>query len=155
MKIDTIDHSIMFCLHEDARMSIARISKRVGAPESTVRNRLGKLIDGGVVDLVAVTDPLKLGYQLWTTIEIETEPTKTNDVAARLSAIPEVYFVALKTGSYNIIASAAFRSNDDHLDFITNRLPHIPGVSRTATYNLLKIYKRQMNISPPGGEPLR
>ncbi|HJM48975.1 MAG TPA: Lrp/AsnC ligand binding domain-containing protein [Alphaproteobacteria bacterium] len=71
------------------------------------------------------------------------------DVAERLSAIPEVYFVALITGSYNINASAAFRSNDDHLDFITNRLPRIPGITRTATYNLFKIYKRQMSILPP------
>jgi Lrp/AsnC family transcriptional regulator for asnA, asnC and gidA len=150
MRIGEHDFGIIRCLHEDARMSIADIAKRVGAPESTVRNRLAKLIGSGTVDLVAVTDPLKLGYQLWIMMGLECSLAMTTDVAEKLCSMPEVYFVALATGDYNIILSASFGSNDEHLNFVTNRLPKIRGVNRAVTHNLLKIYKRQFSILPPG-----
>lgn len=149
MKIVPSDISIIHCLHDDARMSVVEIAKRIGIPESTVRNRLGKLIESGILNFVAVTDPLKLGYQLWVMIAIQTELTRIDEVAKSLSAIPEIYFVAVTTGGYEIMVSAAFRSNEELLRFITERLSGIPGITRTVTYNMLKIYKRQMSVRPP------
>lgn len=149
MKIVPSDISIIRCLHDDARMSVAQIAKTVGLPESTVRNRMGRLTESGILDFVAVTDPLKLGYQLWVMIAIQVELDRIDSVAENLSAIPEVYFVAVTTGGYEIMVSAAFRSNDEFLRFVTERLSAIPGITRTNTYNVLKIYKRQMSVLPP------
>lgn len=149
MKIVPSDIAIIRCLHDDARMSVVQMAKMVGIPESTVRNRLSKLTESGILDFVAVTDPLKLGYQLWVMIAIQAELTRLDEVAKNLTTIPEVYFVAVTTGGYEIMVSASFRSNDEFLRFITERLSAIPGITRTVTYNVLKIYKRQMNVLPP------
>jgi len=148
-KILPTDMAIIRCLHDDARMSVAQIAKQVGQPESTVRNRLARLTDGGILDFVAVTDPLKLGYQLWVMIAIQAELTHIHQVATTLTSIPEIYFVAVTTGGYEIMVSAAFRSNEEFLRFMTERLSAIPGITRTVTYNVLKIYKRQMSVLPP------
>ncbi len=149
MKIVPGDISIIRCLHDDARMSVVQIAKIVGLPESTVRNRLGRLTESGILNFVAVTDPLKLGYQLWVMIAIQAELMQIDEVARNLTNIPEIYFVAVITGGYEIMVSASFRSNDEFLRFITERLSAIPGITRTVTYNVLKIYKRQMNVLPP------
>lgn len=149
MKIVPNDIAIVRCLHEDARMSVAKIAKAVGLPESTVRNRLARLTESGVLECVAMTNPLKLGYQLWVMISIEVELSSLDEAARRLSEIPEIYFVAVITGGYEITASAVFRSNDELLSFITDTLATIPGVTHTITYNVLKVYKRRMNVLPP------
>lgn len=149
MKIIPSDISIIRCLHRDARMSVAQIAKTVALPESTVRNRLSRLIESGILDFFAVTDPLKLGYQLWVMIAIQAELTHIDKAAKNLTEIPEVYFVAVTTGGYEIMVSAVFRSNDEFLRFVTERLSTIPGITRTVTYNVLKIYKRAMSVLPP------
>jgi Lrp/AsnC family transcriptional regulator for asnA, asnC and gidA len=149
MKIVPSDISIIRCLHDDARMSVVQIAKIVGLPESTVRNRLSRLTESGILNFVAVTDPLKLGYQLWVMIAIQADLTRIDEVARALANIPEIYFVAVTTGGYEIMVSAAFRSNDEFLRFVTERLSTILGITRTITYNVLKIYKRQMSVLPP------
>ncbi|MGE0154998.1 MAG: Lrp/AsnC family transcriptional regulator [Reyranellaceae bacterium] len=148
-KITSTDMEIIRCLHDDARMSIVQIAKQIKVPESTVRSRLARLTDNGILNFMAVTDPFKLGYRLWVMITIQTELTQIQHVAQSLSALPEVYFVAVVTGDYDMVVSASFRSNEEFLDFISAKLSRIPGITRTANYSLLKIYKREMNVLPP------
>ncbi len=148
-KITPTDMEIIRCLHDDARMSMVQIAKEIGVPESTVRSRVARLTENGILDFVAVTNPFKLGYRLWVMIAIQTELTKIHHVAQGLSDLPEVYFVAVITGGYDIIASASFRSNEEFLEFISTKLSGISGITRTANYSLLKIYKREMNVLPP------
>lgn len=148
-KITATDMEIIRCLHDDARMSIVQIAKRIKVPESTVRSRLARLTENGILDFVAVTDLFKLGYRLWIMITIQTELTRIHDVARSLSELPEIYFVAVTTGGYDMIVSASFRSNEEFLEFVSTKLSRIPGIIRTANYSLLKIYKREMNVLPP------
>lgn len=148
-KITPTDMEIIRCLHDDARMSMVQIAKEIGVPESTVRSRVTRLTENGILDFVAVTNPFKLGYRLWVMIAIQTELTKIHHVAQGLSDLPEVYFVAVITGGYDIIVSASFRSNEEFLEFISTKLSGISGITRTANYSLLKIYKREMNVLPP------
>lgn len=134
-------------------MSVAKIAKEVGLPESTVRNRLARLTESGILECVAMTNPLKLGYQLWVMISIQVDLTRLDEAARRLSEVPEIYFVAITTSGYEIAASGVFRSNEEFLAFITDTLAGIPGVTHSVTYNVLKVYKRSMNVLPPA-EPV-
>ncbi|MBI4240962.1 MAG: Lrp/AsnC ligand binding domain-containing protein, partial [Candidatus Rokubacteria bacterium] len=74
---------------------------------------------------------------------------KIRAVAQRLAAAPEVYFVGITTGGYDVLAAAVFRSNDELLDFITRRLSGIPGIVRTSTSSVLHVVKRTMTFLLP------
>jgi Lrp/AsnC family transcriptional regulator for asnA, asnC and gidA len=150
MKLAPADLDIIRCLHEDARSSVARMAERLGMPESTVRHRMNRLVRSRVIEFAAVTDPLKLGYQIWAILEIQAEMPKVRNVARRLAATPQVYFVGITTGSFDILAAAVFKSNEELLDFITHRLSTIPGIIRTSTSSILELVKRSMTIGLPG-----
>jgi Lrp/AsnC family transcriptional regulator for asnA, asnC and gidA len=153
-ELTAADVGIIRCLQGDARSSAASIAAKLRMPESTVRHRLSRLVKAGVVQFAAVTDPLKLGYQIWTIVEIQAELPKVRAVARRLATLPEVYFVGITTGGYDLLAAAVFRSNEDLLDFTLRRLPAIPGIVRTSTSSILELVKRSLTIGLPE-EPAR
>jgi Lrp/AsnC family transcriptional regulator for asnA, asnC and gidA len=144
-----IDVGIVRCLHADARRSVAGIASHLGVPESTIRHRLNRLVRRGIVEFAALTNPLQLGYQIWAIIEIQARLRSIRPVAQQLAAAPEVYFVGITTGGYDVLAAAVFRSNDELLDFITRRLSSIPGIVRTSTSSVLEVVKRSMTIPLP------
>ena len=149
-KITPVDVGIIESLSHDARKSFARIAQELRVPESTVRHRLHRLVQHGVLDFAAVANPLRLGYQTWAIIEIQAEPSRTRAVAQRLAKVPEVYFVGITTGRCDIFAGAVFRSNAEMLDFLTGPLAKIPGITRTSTSTVLDIVKRALTLSVPG-----
>jgi Lrp/AsnC family transcriptional regulator for asnA, asnC and gidA len=149
IRLAPVDIGIIRCLHEDARRSVASIAEELGLPESTVRHRLNRLVKQGVVEFTALTNPLQLGYQIWAIVEIQAELKQIRPVAKRLAAAPEVYFVGITTGGYDVLAGAVFRSNADLLDFITGRLSRIPGITRSSTSSVLEVVKRTMTFPLP------
>lgn len=149
ISLTPVDIGIIRCLHADARRSVASIADELGIPESTVRHRLNRLVRRGLVEFAALTNPLQLGYQIWAIIEVQAELRKIRPVAKRLAAAPEVYFVGITTGGYDVLAAAVFRSNDELLDFITRRLSSIPGIVRTSTSSVLEVVKRTMTFPLP------
>jgi Lrp/AsnC family transcriptional regulator for asnA, asnC and gidA len=143
------DVRIIQYLQDDARAAVAKVAAKLKMPESTVRHRLNRLIGNGIIDFAAVADPLKLGYQLWVIIEIQVEISKVRTVAQRLASAPEVNFVGITTGAYDILAAALFRSNEELLDFTTVRLASIPGIIRTSTSSVLQLVKRAVSFPLP------
>src|SRR5262249_16356824 len=156
-RVSAVDVRIIRCLNEDARASVAGIAEQLAMPESTVRHRLNRLVEDGVIEFTAVPNPLHLGYQIWSIIEIQAELAQIRAIAKRLAAEPEVYFVAITTGSYDILAAAVFRSNDELLEFITGPLPKTPGIIRPPTSSVLDVVKRFLTFAVPGedGAPRR
>src|SRR5688572_2964249 len=142
LKLRPIDHRIIDSLRKDPRSSAAKIAARWKVAESTVRLHMNRLVESRIVDFALVTNPLQFGYQNWVMVNIQTEMPKIRAVATQLAAIPEVYFVGITTGGYDIIAAAVFRSNTDLLDFITRRLAKIPGIVRASTSSILDLVKR-------------
>lgn len=149
VRLTPADIGIIRCLHRDARSSIAEIAGQLDMPQSTVRHRLKRLVQRGVVEFAALTNPLQLGYQIWAMIEIRAEQAKLRSVGQELAGMPEVYWLGITTGSYDIFAAAVFRSNQELLDFITDRLSRIPGIVRTSTSSVLEIIKRSMVFGLP------
>jgi Lrp/AsnC family transcriptional regulator for asnA, asnC and gidA len=152
VRLSAADAQIIRCLNEDARSSAAAIAERLKLPESTVRYRLGRLVKTGVIEFTAVPNPLHLGYQTWAILEIHAELARLRDIARELASRPEVYFVSITTGNYDILVGAVFRSNEEMLEFITAYLPRLPGIVRTTTSTVLEVVKRFLTFPVPGGE---
>jgi Lrp/AsnC family transcriptional regulator for asnA, asnC and gidA len=146
--LDEIDVGIIQYLHKDARAPAKAIAETLNVPESTVRNRLARLVEANVIEFVALTNPLHLGHSLWVMMEIEVVTRRIRQVARELSAIPEVYFVYLTTGSFDVFCGATFSSNEELVDFVTNQLSKIEGIVRVNTRPILEVHKRVFKFMP-------
>lgn len=151
INLDELDVGIIKHLHQDARAPAKAIADSLGMPESTVRNRLGRLIKSKVIEFVALTNPLNLGHTTWIMMEIEVETKSIRRVAKKLSNLPEIYFVYITTGSFDIFAGATFASNAEFVDFLTNQLANVEGIVRVNTRAILETHKRVFKFSPKVG----
>ena len=142
LTVSAADIQIIRHLEKDPRSPVARIAEALDMPESTVRNRLNRLTEAGIIDFAAMVNPLQFGYQVWTVMLIECEVAKISSVAEKLAKLPEIYFVGISVGNFNIFASAIFRTNQELLAFVKKELARIPGITHTSINSLLEITKR-------------
>lgn len=141
--IDTIDANIISLLQDEGRMPNTDIARRLGMAEATVRKRIDRLRQEKVIRVAAWVDPLKIGYEIYVHIEIEVNPPNVEKVAESLTKLPEVFYVGICTGSFDILASAVFRSNEHMYEFLTRRLNRVPGLRRTSTSSVIRVVKRE------------
>ena len=139
--LDDVSKAIISELQQDGRRSYAAIAKEVGLSEAAVRQRVQRLVEGGVMQVVAVTDPTELGFQRQAMIGIrvtgELEP-----VADALSAMPEVDYVVIAAGSFDLLVEVVCVSDDQLLEIISKHIRAIPGVIATETFVYLKLKKQ-------------
>jgi len=139
--IDALDRSIIRLLQEDSRMPSAEIARRLGVAERTVRARINRLVEDGIVKLVAIVNPSALGYDVTADIFLEVEPGRLEDVAQQLVAMEEVAYVGLTTGERDISIQVFVPTVDALYRFITEKLQRIPGVIGTTTYVVPRVLK--------------
>ncbi len=144
MQLDDLSKAIIENLQQDGRRSYAGIGKAVGLSEAAVRQRVQRLIDSGVMQIVAVTDPLQLGFARQAMIGIRCTGD-TFQVAEKLSAIPSVDYVVLTAGSYDAIVEVVCEDDDDLLALLNTKIRAVPGVISTETLVYLKLVKQQYN----------
>ncbi len=132
--MDKLDSNIIDILREDGRASNASIARRVGVSEGTVRRRLRRLVREKFIDIVALPDPIKLGYRSQALVGVQVEPDKIEQVANCLSDLSEVNWVAVTTGSYDVFAWATLPSPEALGIFLRTQVGVIPGVRRTETF---------------------
>jgi Lrp/AsnC family transcriptional regulator for asnA, asnC and gidA len=147
--IDAFDRSIIRLLQEDSRMPSAEIARRLGVAERTVRARINRLVEDGIVKLVAIVNPSALGYDVTADIFLEVEPGRLEEVAQQLVAMEEVAYVGLTTGERDISIQVFVPSVDALYRFITEKLQRIPGVIGTTTYVVPRVLKWLHNWSLP------
>ena len=140
-RVDEIDRQIIACLQRSARKSNTVIANELGLSESTVRRRLDRLLKEDFVRILAVADPLKIGYPVVAIIGLQCAPSALADVESALSALAEFRFIGMTTGAYDFIAEAWFRSLEDLRIFITDRLSQVTGVQRIETVHVLKMVR--------------
>jgi Lrp/AsnC family transcriptional regulator for asnA, asnC and gidA len=148
-RLDAIDLRIIRALQHGSRQPVAKLAKALRLPDSTVRHRIAQLTREKLIEFSVASNPLHFGYQTWTIMEIKAELPKIRDVARSLAQMPEVYFVSIMSGAYDINAAAVFRSNEELVDFITRRLSKIPGIVSTTTATVLELVKRTMSFQLP------
>jgi Lrp/AsnC family transcriptional regulator, regulator for asnA, asnC and gidA len=144
MQLDELSKAIIEKLQQDGRQSYSGIGKAVGLSEAAVRQRVQRMIDAGVMQIVAVTDPLQLGFARQAMIGIRCTGD-TIKLAEELAAIPAVDYVVLTAGSFDVIAEVVCEDDDDLLDLLNTRIRALPGVTSTETLVYLKLVKQQYN----------
>jgi Lrp/AsnC family transcriptional regulator, regulator for asnA, asnC and gidA len=141
---DEVSRAIIEQLQSDGRRSYAAIGQAVGLSEAAVRQRVQKLIDSGVMQIVAVTDPMQVGFARQAMIGIAVNGD-VETVANKLAKIPEVDYLVVTAGSWDILAEVVVQ-DDDHLLRVVNRdIRSLDGVERTESWLYLKLTKQTYN----------
>ena len=144
ISLDDVSKAIIEQLQADGRRSYAEIGKAVGLSEAAVRQRVQKLTDSGVMQVVAVTDPMQLGFYRQAMIGIRVTGD-TTVLAAQLSALPSVDYVVLTAGSFDILVEVVCENDDDLIMLLNKEIRALPGVQSTETFVYLKLVKQQYN----------
>ena len=144
--MDTLDRKIISLLEKNGRASNARIARDVGVSEGTVRRRLKRLIQESIINVVALPDPGKLGYNSEAIIGVQVDPDQIDAVAERLSSLQHTRWVAVTTGTYDVFAWATLPTSEALGIFLREEVGIIPGVRRTETFVNLGVTKREYGI---------
>jgi Lrp/AsnC family transcriptional regulator for asnA, asnC and gidA len=139
--LDDPDKAIVELLQEDGRRSYTGIAAAVGLSEAAVRTRVQRLIEGNVVQIVGVTDPLRLGFRRQAMVGVKTEGD-IEAVADTLAAIPEVDYVVFVSGSYDLLFEIVCEDDEHLLSILNDKIRSIPGVRTTDTYTYLRLHKQ-------------
>jgi Lrp/AsnC family transcriptional regulator for asnA, asnC and gidA len=139
--LDSVSKAIIEQLQEDGRRPYASIGKAVGLSEAAVRQRVQKLLDQGVMQIVAVTDPRTVGFSRQAMLGISVEGD-VEDVADALVAMDEVDYVVVTAGSFDLMAELVCEDDEHLLELINKRIRALPGVRRTESFVYLKLRKQ-------------
>ena len=141
--LDQIDCQMIELLQKDGRIPNTDIAKEIGISEATVRSRLNRLIEEGYIQIVAVSNPIKLGFKIVGILRIKVDITKIEKVTKELSKIKSIWFVVHATGDSDIYTEFVARSLDELNDIIFNKVYKIDGIVRTETSLILNYIKRR------------
>jgi Lrp/AsnC family transcriptional regulator for asnA, asnC and gidA len=142
--LDDVSKAIIEQLQTDGRKSYSEIGKAVGLSEAAVRQRVQKLTDSGVMQIVAVTDPMQLGFYRQAMIGVRVSGD-TTVVASRLSRLSAVDYVVLTAGSFDILAEVVCENDDDLIELLNKQIRAIEGVQSTETFVYLRLQKQFYN----------
>jgi len=138
---DEIDIALMQSLQKDGREPFSELAKKLGVVVSTVSKRYQKLVEEGILKVIGRVDPNKIGYNAYACILIKVENVSlVMGVAQQLAGLPEVSFLAMRTGEYDLELNVMCRNNDHLLDLM-QRLHQVGGIQKTETHMYLKVYK--------------
>lgn len=141
MIVDEVSRAIIEQLQEDGRRPYSTIAKAVGLSEAAVRQRVQRLTDAGVMQIVAVTDPASLGFSRSALVGISVDGD-IEAVADALEEVPEIDYLVISAGSFDILAELIVTDDAELLDLINGRIRAVTGVRSTETFVYLKLRKQ-------------
>jgi Lrp/AsnC family transcriptional regulator, regulator for asnA, asnC and gidA len=142
--LDDTSKRIIELLQQDGRRAYAEIGREVGLSEAATRQRVQRMTETGVIQIVAVTDPMQLGFRRMSMIGIRV----TGDprpIAEELTTISELVYVVVTLGAYDIVVEAVCEDDAHLLDLIVNRIRVISGVTSTESLLFAQLYKDLYN----------
>ncbi len=139
--LDDVSKSIIEQLQQDGRRSYASIGKAVGLSEAAVRQRVQRLTEAGIMQIVAVTDPLQLGFGRQAMVGVHVDGP-IQPVADALSEMEEVIYVVMTAGAFDVLCEVVSTDDGELLELVSGRLRTIPGVRTTETFMYLKLAKQ-------------
>ena len=142
--VDDTSKAIIEQLQQDGRRAYASIGKSIGLSEAAVRQRVQKLVDTGVMQIVAVTDPMQIGFARQAMVTIAASGDM-EAVAAALAEIDEVDYVVIVAGAWDILAEVVVEDDAHLLRLLNDRIRTIPGVVKTESFLYLKLVKQTYN----------
>ncbi|MBC7551913.1 MAG: Lrp/AsnC family transcriptional regulator [Cellulomonas sp.] len=142
--LDATSKAIIEQLQEDGRRAYATIGKAVGLSEAAVRQRVQRLVESGVVQIVAVTDPMQVGFTRQAMIGIKCEGD-LDSLANTLADLPEVHYVVITAGGFDLLVEVVCEDDEHLLEVLNTKIRSLPGVHGTETFVYLKLRKQLYN----------
>lgn len=146
--LDELDRLILCTLQQDGRTPFTRIARHASVSEATVRSRYRSMVEQGIVRTVAVVDPAALGFDAPALIGVSVDTDKIDSVSRAIAALPEVSYLVMTLGSWDLTVEVFCRDLSHLTDFITRRLGTIRGVRSTETLMIARSYKLSYCWSP-------
>ena len=139
--LDEVSRAIIEELQTDGRKPYAAIGTAVGLSEAAVRQRVSRMVDSGLIQIAAITNPLQVGFLRQAMIGI-TVQGDVEVVSQKISAIPEISYVVVTAGSFDVLAEVVCEDDDQLLDVVNRQIRAITGVVRSETFVYLKLAKQ-------------
>jgi Lrp/AsnC family transcriptional regulator for asnA, asnC and gidA len=145
-RLDNLDRRIIALLQPQGRLPFAEIANRLGVSEGTIRQRYKRLVSNGVLQVVGVADPFKIGFNVMAMIGVNVAIDGNrgiDGIASDIAEFPEVSYVVMSTGTFDLLVEVIAENSEEFVRFLTERLHRVQGVSRTEAFMLLRVYKMQ------------
>jgi len=140
--VSELDKRIIEHLQQDGRRPFTQIAAELGVSEAAVRARTNRLVERGILQIVGVTDPLRLGFHQMAMVGVRCERDKLVEVAERVAEFPEVDYVVITAGTYDLLIETVCEDNTALLQFLAEKLRAIDGVRDTETFVYLRMVKQ-------------
>ena len=144
--LDRIDRRMIRLLQKDGRMSIVDIARELRISETTARTRLKRLIRMEIINVVAVSNPIKLGFEIIGNLKLTIDLKKKDHILHELKKIDQLNYIALTTGGTDLDVEFIARSLDEFKDLIFNEIPNIDGVISLDTSLIVEIIKNSWDF---------
>jgi Lrp/AsnC family transcriptional regulator for asnA, asnC and gidA len=142
-KIDSIDARMINLLQRNGRLTNTDIARELGISEATVRSHLKRLLDEEYIQIVAVSNPFKLGFEIAGDLYIYVEINKIDSVLKELKKIKELWYIVTTTGNANINTEFIVKSLEDLNDLVYNKISNIDGIRSIESSVIMKYAKRR------------
>lgn len=139
--LDDVDKALIEALQGDGRLPYTKLAAHVGLSEAAVRQRVQRLIESGVTQIVAVTDPMMLGFRRMAMVGVRVEGD-VRTVANTVAAVPEVDYVVIVGGSFDLLVEVVCEDDDHLLGLLNETIRVVPGVRTVETFTYLRLYKQ-------------
>ena len=139
--LDSIDEQLINLLMKDARQSSETLAEQLQVSSSTVRRRMKRMIDQGLIHIVALPEPGKIGFSIEAVIALDVEAESLNFTLNTLRKYPQVRWIAAVSGQYDIMANVWFSSTEELYKFMENEVGRMEGVKNSETFICLYVEK--------------
>lgn len=147
-QMDDLDRLILQTLQQDGRTPFTHIARQAGVSETTVRLRYRALVEAGVIRTVGIVDPYALGFQAPAIVGVTVAPGQVDEVARRIAELPEVSYLVMTLGAFDLVMEVFCRDLGHLTDFLLGQIHQIPGVRSTQTLMIARSYKLSYRWSP-------
>jgi Lrp/AsnC family transcriptional regulator for asnA, asnC and gidA len=141
LKLDEIDRGIIAALQAEGRRPYSRVAADLGVSESVVRYRVQRLEQAGLLQVVGIADPLRIGFDRMALIGLKVRPGSVPAVCEAVTAFPETSYVAATAGSFDVIVEVICRDTAHFTELLTGRLHAVDGVVTAESFLVLEIHK--------------
>jgi Lrp/AsnC family transcriptional regulator for asnA, asnC and gidA len=139
--IDEVDLQIIQVLNADGRTPFSQIAQKLGVSTGMIRQRYHRLVQDGVLQVVAVTNPLLMGFTTMAQIGVKVDVGRLEEIAEQIASFDEVIYLVLVTGSYDLHIEIVCRDKTHLLDFLTKKLHSVEGIKDSETFICMRIAK--------------
>jgi Lrp/AsnC family transcriptional regulator for asnA, asnC and gidA len=139
--LDETDNYIIRAMQNDGRVAFAQIAQEMNVSPGMIRMRFNRLVDLGVLKVVAISNPLLMGYTTMAMIGIRTDGERMLEVAEKVSTFDEVIYLIVVSGRFDIMCEVVCRDHAHLLQFLTEKLYKVEGVRESESFMHLKIQK--------------